>query len=88
MAERDTFDPRQAALNHAGAARLSVIDENESAMLPRFTINAQDPASAIACGLVYIGDVLGNHLSAIVNLLETLDATVSNGLAEIAKELE
>ena len=82
------FDPRQAARNHAGMSQMKIGDESKSKPGPSFVIDATDAASAVACGLIYIGDVLENRLSAIENLLEQLDATVANGLTEIAKELE
>jgi hypothetical protein len=54
-----------------------------------------DFASAIACGLVYVGDqlaalntegsVFDNRLSAIVSLLEKLDVTVNDRLLEIGE---
>lgn len=76
MAKQD-FNPRQAALNHAGMA----IDG--------------DLASAIACGLVYVGDQLAvlieelreGNLSGVANLLEQLDITVNNGLVAIEQKL-
>jgi hypothetical protein len=85
MPDKSKFDPRLAALNYAAQT------EGGDA----HAINA------IACGLVYIGDQLAaaneraeergvqtnGYLSAVVNLLETLDASVTNGLAAIADEL-
>jgi hypothetical protein len=39
---------------------------------------------ALVSAVLYVGD----QLSAVANLLETLDTSVSNGLAAIARELE
>lgn len=69
----EDFDPRQAALNHAGAVP---------------SRDMSDFASAIACGLVYVGDQLAQangYLSGIANLLETMDVDINNRLAEIAQ---
>jgi hypothetical protein len=44
------FDPRQAALNHAGNAKIEQSDYGQ---------DLSDLASAIACGLVYVGDQIG-----------------------------
>ena len=48
MPEKQQFDPRRAALYHAGRAKVPT------------TLNPDlsDLASAIACGLVYVGDQL------------------------------
>ena len=87
----EDFNPRQAALNHAGAARVRVFDRGQTSPDPARRADLSEFASAIACGLVYVGDQLGvanGYLSGIANLLETLDASVSTGLAAIAAELQ
>lgn len=81
MSDREPhFDPRRAALNHAGMASESA--NRPGAVDHTLQVHGQQ-ANAIACGLVYIGDVLGNHLSAVVNLLEAINATVAAGFAEM-----
>jgi hypothetical protein len=80
MSVQSAFDPRAAALNHGGAAR--AIRNTSGAT------DLSDFASAIACGLVYVGDqlaVTNNHLSAVVGLLEQLDATVNNRLVDLTE---
>ena len=59
--------------------------------------DVSEATNAIACGLVYVGDqlaaaneqreVTNGYLSAIANLLETLDATLSNGLSAMEAAL-
>ena len=71
-----SFDPRKAALNHAGRAH---------------TEDRAESTSAVACGLVYVGDQLAtanNHLGAIVGLLEQIDITIHNNLIDVAEAAE
>lgn len=86
MSDREPhFDPRRAALNHAGMASESA--NRPGAVDHTLQVHGQQ-ANAIACGLVYIGDVLENRLSAIENLLEQLDVTVNNALVAIAEAVD
>jgi hypothetical protein len=86
------FDPRAAALNHAGLA--AEVAERPSVTDISLRVTGEQ-ANAIACGLVYVGDQLAaineqlatGHLTGIINLLETLDVSVSNGLNAIAEQL-
>ena len=97
MGNSPQFDPRLAALNHAGRSTIDASTErgdNDSVLV---TVGLTDLASSIACGLVYVGDqlaaaneqreVTNNHLSAIANLLQTLDATVNDRLLGIEETL-
>lgn len=80
------FDPRMAALNHAGMAA----SKEQAPWSPG------DMASAVACGLVYVGDQIaalteelkGGQLGGVASLLEQLDVTVNNTLVEIERTLE
>ena len=85
MPEKQQFDPRRAALYHAGRAKVP------TSLNP----DLSDLASAIACGLVYVGDqlaelstegsVFDNRLSAIVGQLEKLDITINDRLIDVAE---
>ena len=89
MPENQDFDPRRAALNHAGRVH--------PVRTPGVGSDVSEATNAIACGLVYVGDqlaaaneqreVTNGYLSAIANLLETLDATLSNGLSAMEAAL-
>lgn len=85
MPEKQQFDPRRAALYHAGRAKAPT------------TLNPDlsDLASGIACGLIYVGDQLkaaneqreatNGYLSAIANLLNEIDKTVNDRLIDVAE---
>jgi hypothetical protein len=89
MPEKQQFDPRRAALYHAGRAKAPTSMDAE----------VSDFASAIACGLVYVGDQLAaisaalntegslfdNRLNTIGSALERLDVTVNDRLLEISE---
>lgn len=47
---RETFDPRQAALYHAG--------ETVTIAHNRLTMTLAEATNAIVCGLVYVGDAI------------------------------
>ena len=77
------FNPRAAALHHAAA-----VGEDTA---------ARNHATAVACGLIYVGDQIGaltalfseqnigNNLSGVVGLLEQLDKTVNDRLIELTE---
>jgi hypothetical protein len=87
MPDKPSFDPRQAALNHAGRA---VAQTSKHGIT-----DLSELASAIACGLVYVGDQLrelntesslaDNRMANISSLLEKLDVTVNDRLVELTE---
>lgn len=77
------FDPRQAALNHAGEAAGAVCHENTSGGWESWGEAFGEFASAVACGLVYVGDKidalrfqLGQDAAARDQVDRTVDAEV------------
>lgn len=89
MPDKPHFDPRQAALNHAGRVK--------PVRAPDRGVDLSEAISAIACGLVYVGDQLrelntegslaDNRMANITSLLEKLDVTVNDRLVELTEAL-
>jgi hypothetical protein len=56
MGNSQPFNPRQAALNHAGLAKHTTGTIQKGDYGHDLTVDLEDLANSVACGLVYVGD--------------------------------